>query len=82
MECDLKLTEPVPPPQCLKSRFMIFAPRMPHLKGEEVQIKIPEWLNISELLVDRNVQEGRGGKLAITYIVGSEGTLEVKRRIT
>jgi benzoate-CoA ligase len=55
---------------------------MPHLKGEEVQIKIPEWLNISELLVDRNVQEGRGGKLAITYIVGSEGNLEVKRRIT
>jgi benzoate-CoA ligase len=38
---------------------------MVHEKGEEVNVEIPERMNISEILIDENVKQGRGDKIAL-----------------
>ncbi len=42
-----------------------------HEKGEEVEVEFPERMNISEILIDKNVKEGKKHKTAIKC-VGSE----------
>lgn len=44
---------------------------MVHEKGEEVEVEIPPRMNISEILIDRNVKEGKKDKTALKC-VGSE----------
>jgi benzoate-CoA ligase family len=55
---------------------------MVHVRGEDVRIEIPAEFNLSDLLIDRNVREGRGNKVAVTYVEGSEGNVEVKLALT
>jgi len=55
---------------------------MVHVRGEDVQIEIPAEFNLSDLLIDRNVRENRGNRVAVTYVEGSEGNVEVKRALT
>jgi len=38
-----------------------------YVKGEEVEVNIPEEFNLSEILLDENIRLGRGNKVALYY---------------
>ena len=41
---------------------------MVHLKGEPVEFSVPEYFNLSEILVDRHIKSGKGHKVAYYHV--------------